>query len=72
MVLLVHKEGEIMDDQLSSLQTMLEYYRNKCNQLEFEFIQYQIKSETTIRLLKEELAKPENSDGASESTGKSK
>lgn len=55
-----------MDDQLNNLQTMLEYYRNKCSQLEFDFVQYQIKSEKTIRLLKESLESNEPGNGADE------
>lgn len=56
-----------MDDQLNNLQTMLEYYRNKCSQLEFDFVQYQIRSEKTIRLLKESLESSEPGNDADES-----
>jgi len=55
-----------MDDQLNNLQTMLEYYRNKCSQLEFDFVQYQIRSEKTIRLLKESLESNEPGNDADE------
>jgi hypothetical protein len=40
------------EDEKNSLQTLAEYYRNKCNKLEHDFVQYQIKAESIVRSLK--------------------
>lgn len=43
-----------MDEQ--GLQTLVDYYRNKCSQLELDFIQFQITSASTINDLNQQLA----------------
>jgi hypothetical protein len=40
------------EDEKSTLQSLVEYYRNKCNKLEHDFVQYQIKAESIVRNLK--------------------
>lgn len=40
------------EDERSTLQSLVEYYRNKCNKLEHDFVQYQIKAESIVRSLK--------------------
>ncbi len=39
------------------LQALVEYYRNKSNKIEHEFLLYQIKSEQIIRGLQSEMSK---------------
>lgn len=34
------------------LQTLVEYYRNKCNKLEYDFVLYQAQSQKTISELR--------------------
>lgn len=51
------------EDQISTLQALAEYYRNKCNKLEHDFVQYQIKAEAIVRGLKARL---EQSHGEAE------
>jgi hypothetical protein len=41
-----------------TLQALVEYYRNKCVQLEFDYVQYQIKAQRTIK----ELQRPAGAD----------
>ena len=43
------------EDQIGTLQALAEYYRNKCNKLEHDFVQYQIKAEAIVRGLKARL-----------------
>lgn len=43
------------ENEISALQTMVEYYRNKCNKLEHDFVQYQIKAETIVKQLRHQL-----------------
>jgi hypothetical protein len=43
------------EDQINTLQALAEYYRNKCNKLEHDFVQYQIKAEAVVRGLKARL-----------------
>jgi hypothetical protein len=43
------------DEERNTLQSMVEYYRNKCNKLEHDFVQYQIKAEAVVRSLKERV-----------------
>jgi hypothetical protein len=39
-----------MDEaEKDTLQALVEYYRNKCFQLEFDYVQYQIKAQRTIK-----------------------
>lgn len=40
------------EEERNTLQSMVEYYRNKCNKLEHDFVQYQIKAESIVRSLK--------------------
>lgn len=39
----------------TDLQTLVDYYRNKSSQLEFDFVQYQITASATIADLKAQL-----------------
>lgn len=34
-----------MDEDITILKAMLQYYRNKCSQLEFDFVLYKIQTE---------------------------
>lgn len=43
------------EEEKNSLQSLVEYYRNKCNKLEHDFVQYQIKAESVVRILKERV-----------------
>ena len=43
------------DDQKPTLQVMVEYYRNKSYQLEYEYLLYKIQSENIIKKLQTEL-----------------
>lgn len=56
------------DEQVATLQAMVEYYRNKCNKLEYDFVQYQIKAEAVVRSLKARVEQshehPETESGA--------
>ena len=38
-----------------TLQTLVDYYRNMCSKLEYDFVQYQIKSEAVVRSLRERV-----------------
>jgi hypothetical protein len=40
------------EEEQNTLQSLVEYYRNKCNKLEHDFVQYQIKAESIVRSLK--------------------
>jgi hypothetical protein len=40
------------EEEKNTLQSLVEYYRNKCNKLEHDFVQYQIKAESIVRVLK--------------------
>lgn len=42
-----------MNENDQTLQTMVEYYRNKCHKLEHDFLVYKIGAENIIRQLKE-------------------
>jgi hypothetical protein len=43
-----------MDEaEKDTLQALVEYYRNKCFQLEFDYVQYQIKAQRTIKDLQQ-------------------
>jgi hypothetical protein len=49
------------ENDKDTLQALVEYYRNKCMQLEHDFVQYQIKTQRTIRELQQansESSKP--------------
>ena len=41
-----------------SLQAMVEYYRNKSNQLEYDFLNYKIQAELTIEKLLSKSTEP--------------
>jgi 5,10-methylene-tetrahydrofolate dehydrogenase/methenyl tetrahydrofolate cyclohydrolase len=55
------------ENEKNTLQSLVEYYRNKCNQLEHDFVQYQIKAESVVRELNERIQQahehPEEEDG---------
>ena len=40
---------------VASLQALVDYYRNRASQLEFEFLQYQLAAQATIQELSEQL-----------------
>ena len=40
---------------VANLQALVEYYRNRASQLEFEFLQYQLASQATVQKLLGEL-----------------
>jgi tellurite resistance protein len=44
-----------MNENDQALQTMVEYYRNKCNKLEHDFLIYKIGAENIIRQLKDSI-----------------
>jgi hypothetical protein len=45
-----------MDDkEIYSLQAVLTYYRNKCSELEFQFVHYKTKAEQTVQALQEQI-----------------
>jgi hypothetical protein len=51
-----YKKEYMMNDQpTADLQTLVDYYRNKSSQLEFDFVQYQISATATINDLKAQL-----------------
>ena len=43
------------EDKAQSLQTLVDYYRNKSSQLELDYVQFQITSSHTINSLTEQL-----------------
>ena len=43
------------DNEKNNLQTLLEYYRNKCNKLEHDFVLYQAQAEAVVRQLREQV-----------------
>jgi hypothetical protein len=52
--MVVHRKEDDMDeDEKDTLHALVEYYRNKCVQLEFDFVQYQIKTQRTIKSLQQ-------------------
>jgi hypothetical protein len=61
------------EEEQNTLQSMVEYYRNKCNKLEHDFVQYQIKAESIVRGLKarveqaHEHPEAENENGTQDS-----
>lgn len=44
-----------MNENDQTLQTMVEYYRNKCYKLEHDFLVYKIGAENIIRQLKDTI-----------------
>lgn len=57
------------ESQHNALQTLVEYYRNKCNKLESDFVLYQAQAESIVRQLRtrvEELTKESDSDSEPE------
>jgi hypothetical protein len=61
------------EEEKNTLQSLVEYYRNKCNKLEHDFVQYQIKAESIVRVLKarveqaHEQAEAEDGNGTKDS-----
>lgn len=43
------------ENQQAALQTLVEYYRNKCNKLESDFVLYQAQAESIVRQLKSQV-----------------
>lgn len=43
------------ENQQATLQTLVEYYRNKCNKLEHDFVLYQAQAESIVRQLKAQV-----------------
>lgn len=43
------------ENQAATLQTLVEYYRNKCNKLEHDFVLYQAQAESIVRQLKAQI-----------------
>ena len=43
------------ENQQNTLQTLVEYYRNKCNKLEHDFVLYQAQAESIVRQLKAQV-----------------
>ena len=43
------------ENQNSALQTLVEYYRNKCNKLEHDFVLYQAQAESVVRQLRSKV-----------------
>jgi len=50
------------DNERSSLQAMVEYYRSKSYKLEHEYLSYKIYSESTIKQLTEQLQSSTNAE----------
>ena len=46
-----------MNENEQTLQTMVEYYRNKCNKLEHDFLIYKINAEKIIKSINENAPK---------------
>ena len=42
------------EDSTEILQSLLQYYRSKCSQLEYEFLSYKVVSERELSKLREE------------------
>lgn len=56
LIIQTKSKGDVMDNvERSGLQAVAEYYRNKCNQLEYEYLSYKVQSELIIKQLKTEL-----------------
>ena len=56
------------DNEKGTLQTLVEYYRNKCNKLEHDFVLYQAQAEVVVRQLKAQVEElTENGSEESES-----
>ena len=51
-----------MNENEQTLQSMVEYYRNKCHKLEHDFLVYKIGAENIIRQLKEQVQQDSQSD----------
>jgi exonuclease V gamma subunit len=54
------------ENQQATLQTLVEYYRNKCNKLEHDFVLYQAQAETIVRQLKAQVEELSNGSTTSE------
>ena len=53
------------ENDRDSLQALVEYYRNKSNRIEHEFLLYQLRSESIIKGLREQIGMGTNTDGSS-------
>jgi len=51
-----------MNENEQTLQSMVEYYRNKCHKLEHDFLVYKIGAENIIRQLKEQVQQDSESN----------
>lgn len=54
------------ENEINTLQTLVEYYRNKCNKLEHDFVQYQIKAEAIVKKLRERVEHHHEAEEGSE------
>lgn len=58
------------EDKVQSLQTLVDYFRNKSSQLELDFVQYQITSSATINDLTQQLKDATEALAAADATPK--
>lgn len=49
------------ENDKDTLQALVEYYRNKCVQLEHDYVQYQIKTQRTIKELQQSASRSSKS-----------
>lgn len=54
------------ENQQATLQTLVEYYRNKCNKLEHDFVLYQAQAEAIVRQLKSQVEELSNASATGE------
>jgi len=59
-----------MNENEQALQTMVEYYRNKCNKLEHDFLIYKINAEKIIKSINTNSPRSDQ-DSTEESNGNS-
>lgn len=52
------------EHETSVLQVVAEYYRNKCNKLEYDFVIYQAQSQKTINELAERISELSQDQGS--------
>lgn len=52
-----------MDEDEQTLQTMVSYYRDKCNKLEHDFLRFKINAQSVIQQLQEQLSDKQQSSG---------
>lgn len=51
-----------MNENEQTLQSMVEYYRNKCHKLEHDFLVYKIGAENIIKQLREQIQQDSESN----------